>query len=140
MPPTLKVFFVELYLSISYSSRKYPLILPPLPPQKGMAFPGYRGLCKTKKLKKCMKFNRNFTMVGGHRKQTLPWQGQTQGGAPLRSDVTDWRGKHILKANTNKASSQGGGGKGRALPAPSPKICPCMGELSNPVLIKDTCT
>ena len=24
------------------------------------------------------------------------------GGAPLRNDVTDWRGKQILKANTKK--------------------------------------
>ena len=30
------------------------------------------------------------------------------GGAPLRNDVTDRWGKQILKANTKKASSQGG--------------------------------
>ena len=30
------------------------------------------------------------------------------GGAPLRNDVTDGWGKQILKANTKKASSQGG--------------------------------
>ena len=32
------------------------------------------------------------------------------GGAPLRNDVTDRWGKQILKVNTKKASSQGGGG------------------------------
>ena len=33
------------------------------------------------------------------------------GDAPLRNDVTDLRGKQILKANKqNKASSRGGGG------------------------------
>ena len=33
------------------------------------------------------------------------------GGAPLRNDVTDRRGKQILKANTkNKALSRRGGG------------------------------
>ena len=38
------------------------------------------------------------------------------GGAPLRNDVADRCGKHILKANTKKASYQGG----CAPPAPSP--------------------
>ena len=40
-------------------------------------------------------------------------------GAPLRNNVTDWRSEQILKANTKKALSQGGGGGG-AHSAPSP--------------------
>ena len=35
------------------------------------------------------------------------------GGAPLRNDVTDWWGKQILKANTEKALSKGRGGRVR---------------------------
>jgi len=42
------------------------------------------------------------------------------GGAPQRIDVTDRRGKQILKANTKKKASSQGKGEGCASPTPSP--------------------
>jgi len=47
-----------------------------LPPQKGLEFPGGGGggFSKTKKLKKCVKFNWNFQMGRrGILEKSLPW-------------------------------------------------------------------
>ena len=52
------------------------------------------------------------------------------GGAPLRNDVTDRRGKQILKANM-KASSQGGGGAHPLHPPPRSALTPFFGLQSD---------
>ena len=52
------------------------------------------------------------------------------GGAPLRNDVTDRRGKQILKANM-KASSQGGGGAHPLHPPPRSALPPFFGLQSD---------
>ena len=55
------------------SSRKYPYSPPPL--QKGLEFPGGWAFCRTKNLKKCMKYNCNFHRGwgGGSLKKSLLW-------------------------------------------------------------------
>ena len=50
------------------------------------------------------------------------------GGAPLKNDFTDWRGKQILKANTKKKALSRAGGGGVHTPCTLPLDPPLVNQ------------